>query len=50
MQELNHNLPQFEDIVQRRMNRDVENEQTNKENNLQMRCSIYMYAVTDAML
>ena len=48
MQELNDNLPQFEDIVRRRMNRDVENDnkQTSKENILQMRCSINMYVET----
>ena len=48
MQELNDNLPQFEDIVRRRMNRDVENDnkQTGKENTLQMRCSINMYVGT----
>ena len=48
MQELIENLPQFEDIVGRRMNRDVENDnkQTSKENILQMRCSIYRYIET----
>ena len=48
MQDLNDNLPQFEDIVRRRMKRDVENDnkKTSKENTLQMRCSIYMHVET----